>query len=83
MEFKNILDINIDVEARDLAELFEDALSDVQENFEVNFKERQMSDWVGAYGLTAESTQRFDEVQNEILRKACVLVRSRWERNGH
>jgi len=28
MEFKNILDINIDVEARDLSELMEDAFSD-------------------------------------------------------
>jgi len=83
MEFKNILDINIDVEARDLSELMEDAFSDIQEEFEINFKERQMSDWVNAYGLTEESTQRFDAVQNEILRKACVLVRTRLERNGH
>jgi len=83
MEFKNILDINIDVEARDLAELMEDAMSDAQHEFEINFQERQMSDWVGVYGLTEEATQRFDAIQNEILRKACVLVRTRLERNGH
>lgn len=83
MEFKNILDINIDVEVADLVEALDDTLSDAQEEFEINFKERQMNDWVSAYGLTEESISRFDAIQNEILRRALVVIRTRWERSGN
>jgi len=83
MEFKTTLDINIDVEVADLVEALDDALSDAQEEFEINFKERQMNDWVSAHGLTEESTSRFDAIQNEILRRALVVIRTRWERSGH
>jgi hypothetical protein len=83
MEFKNILDINLDVEVNDLVEQLDDAISDAEENFAVSFAERQYGDWVNAHGLTQSSAEEFERIQNEILRRACVVIRTRWERSGH
>jgi hypothetical protein len=75
--------INIDVEVADLVEKFDDAFNDAQSEFEMNFTERQYSDFLGENGLTQSAAEAFDAIQNEILRRACVVIRTRWERNGH
>jgi len=83
MEFKNILDINIDVEVVNLIEKLDDAFNDAQEEFEISFTERQYSDFLTAHGATESATREFNKIQEEILRRALVAIRTRWERSGN
>ena len=85
MKWKNLYEhnINLDVEVADLIEKLDDALSDVQEEFEINFAERQFNDFVGHNGVTESATEAFNSIQSEILRRALVVIRTRWERSGN
>lgn len=83
MEFKNILDINLDVEVNDMVEQLDDVINDAVESFLASFAERQYGDWVNTHGITEESSKRFTELEAEILRRALRVIRTRWERSGN
>jgi len=83
MEFKITLDINIDVEVADLVEILDDTIDDTVENFLAGFAERQMNDFMSAHGATRKTAMAFQDIENEIMRRALRVIRSRWERHGN
>ena len=76
-------DINIDVEVADLVEVLDDTIDETVENFLCNFVERQMSDFMTAHGATRRASMAFQDIENEIMRRALRVIRSRWERSGN
>ena len=76
-------DINPDVEVMQLIEDIDDAVDNAIENFLTNFAERQMNDYIDANGATEEAILQFSDLENEIMRRALVVIRTRWERAGN
>ena len=76
-------DINIDVEVTDLVETLDDIIDEAVENFLCNFAERQMSDFMSTNGATRKASMAFQDIENEIMRRALGVIRSRWERSGN
>ena len=76
-------DINIDVEVTDLVETLDDIIDEAVENFLCNFAERQMSDFMSTNGATRKASMAFQDIENEIMRRALRVIRSRWERSGN
>ena len=83
MEFKTTLDINIDVEVADLVEILDDTIDETVEDFLCGFAERQMNDFMAAHGATRRASMAFQDIENEIMRRALRIIRSRWERSGN
>ena len=76
-------DINLDVEVADLVEILDDTIDETVENFLCNFAERQMNDFMTAHGATRKASMAFQDIENEIQRRALRVIRSRWERSGN
>jgi ferritin len=76
-------EINIDVEVTDLVETLDDTIDEAVENFLCNFAERQMSDFMTANGATRRTSMAFQDIENEIMRRAFRIIRTRWERSGN
>lgn len=76
-------DINLDVEVTDLVEKLDDTIDEAVENFLCNFAERQMGDFMTANGATRKTSMAFQDIENEIMRRALRVIRSRWERSGN
>ena len=76
-------EINIDVEVTDLVETLDDIIDESVENFLCNFAERQMSDFMTANGATRKASMAFQDIENEIMRRAFRIIRARWERSGN
>ena len=85
MKWKNLYehDINLDVEVADLIMDLEEAFSQIQCDFMENFGSRQNSDWITRNGSSKESLQALSDIEAEILRRALVVIRTRWERSGN
>ena len=75
--------MNIDVEVTQAVSELDDALEAATEEFLVGFAERHMSDWMSTHGATEKAVESFSELESEILRKALVVIRTRWERSGN
>lgn len=76
-------DINLDVEVNELVECIDDHVDSAVEDFMVRFAERQYGDWVNTHGVTAASAGAFSDLEDEILRRALRVIRTRWERSGN
>ena len=76
-------DINLDVEVTQLVENIDDAVNEAVEEFLANFAERQMNDFMTANGATEETAMAFQKLENEIMRRALRVIRTRWERSGN
>ena len=83
MKFKTTLDINLDVEVADLVEILDDTIDGAVENFLCNFAERHMGDFMTINGATRRASMAFQDIENEIQRRALRIIRSRWERSGN
>jgi len=73
------MDINMDHEVNKLVESLDDAFEEVVEDVFASFAERQYSDWIGKYGMTATSSQEFSNMEDEILRRALEVMILRWK----
>ena len=76
-------DINIDVEVTDLVEALDDTIDEAVENFLCNFAERQMGDFMSTNGATRRASMAFQDIENEIMRRAFRVIRARWEKSGN
>jgi uncharacterized lipoprotein YehR (DUF1307 family) len=77
------MEINIEKEVADLIEKIDDAIEQATEEFSINFTERHMNDWVNTLGLSANTTQMFSAIEEQIHRRALQKIRIRWAESGN
>lgn len=75
-------DINMDHEVNKMVEALDDALEEASESVLANFAERQMSDWMTAYGATEHASAEFSAMESEILRRALEVIFLRAKEKG-